>query len=218
MTTTPRNIKTFVSSVPLNMGPTPIGHTCTVFIGSRTNEQQRIFQKLYLRLGRLVIRPLLPSTVKEDITTWHNTLICLAIFRRFMNTANLGKDTRSVSARLSGLLTFWSKKYETYTIDSLLKELFGTLRLQDSMLFLLPNLLRIDFSRSVKDIVEGLILTELSYIDRLNSSLPTTSNSSLKRGINYPLFMMNLNIALSNNQILNRMINNIIFLKFIKIL
>ena len=199
MTTIQERIPTFVSSQPLSMALIPCARICTAYIGLRTQESQKIFQKSYLRFGRLVIRPLLPSSLMADTITWHSTLTCLAIFRRFMNTANLGKDIRSVNARLSGLLTFWSKKYATYSIDSLLKELFGTLRLQDSMLFLLPNLLKIDFSRSVKDIVEGLILTELSYIDRLNSSLPKTLDASVKRGISYPMFMQLLSFNLSHH-------------------
>ena len=163
MTTIQERIPTFVSSQPLSTALIPCARICTAYIGQRTQESQKIFQKSYLRFGRLVIRPLLPSSLMADTTTWHSMLTCLAIFRRFMNTANLGKDTRSVSARLLGLLIFWSKKYETYSIDCLLKDLVtGTTSNLEAEAFqtvLLTGSLsyksRISSSKTGKDPIDG---------------------------------------------------------------
>ena len=137
------NIKTFATSQPLSSDLVHIARIVTVRTSSRTQEFPPILKKQYLRLGHLVIALQQPSTQMADLATWHRILICLLIFLRFMHTSVSKQSTFSVNARLSGLLRFWLKKYETYTTDSLLTELFSILCLQNTLLYQRTQLLRI---------------------------------------------------------------------------
>ena len=116
----------------------------------------------------------------------HSMLICLAIFLRFIRSTQSGNVNCSPNVRLLGLERYWLPRYEKYTIENLLLELFGTLKLENTLTYQLALLLRVDFSQNVHNIVQGLIQTELHYTDVLKNSLPSTFNSSLNRLINLP--------------------------------
>ena len=159
-------MKTFVTSSAVSMVEPHFAAIRMVFSGLMTQKSHPVLMRQYARVGRLDIRIVSPSTHMEDTLMLRNTLICLCIFRRFINTLNSVNDANSPNRRLSGLCQFWMKKYDSYTIDSLLKELFGTLHLQDSMLFLLPNLLtgnlsntfRISSTKRLGDPIAGHLL------------------------------------------------------------
>ena len=144
MITSLDNTRTFVSSSAMSTDHPLFARTVTQYISLTRDSSQRILIRSYLRLGHLVIRPLLVSSAKEDSVTWRNTLICLAIFRRFMLIKPSKRGISSPRNRLSGLFRFHMNNYETFTLDQLLNEVFGTLRLQDTLLYQLTLLLRID--------------------------------------------------------------------------
>lgn len=171
-------MKTSATLYVANMVEQHTAATITVSSSLMMNELQTTFNRLYLRVGRLVIRPYLAFTLTEDRSTLHSMLTCFAIFLRFIRTQNSVKDNSSPNRRLLGLERYWLKKYETYTIENLLKELFGTLYLQNTLIYQRALLLKIDFSRSVHSIIQGLLQTEFRYIDVLKSSLPRTFKNS----------------------------------------
>ena len=118
---------------------TAVTHICSY--GLITMPYAKDLKRLYIRVGRLAIAPRLPSTAMEADDTLHNMLIALCIFLRFIVTQKSVKESNSVSSRLSGLLTFWTKKYESYTIPCLLDELSGTLGLTNSLIYQFSPLL-----------------------------------------------------------------------------
>ena len=155
---------------------TAVTHTCS--FGSTRTKFANDFKRLYLRVGSLAIAPRLPSTLMEEEDTLRSTLIALCICLRFIRTQKCVKERSSVSARLSGLLTYWTKKYDEYTMSALLQELFGTLHLENSLIYQFRPLLRVDFSRNLKDITTSFILSELYYTELVYQSLPTPLKSS----------------------------------------
>ena len=169
-----------------NMAPQHFALTHMVCYTSMMKELQTTFNRLYLRVGRLVIRPALISSATEERSMLHNMLICLAIFLRFIRSTQSGNVNCSPNVRLSGLERYWLPRYEKYTIENLLLELFGTLKLENTMTYQLALLLRVDFSQSAHSIIQGLIQNELHYIDALKSSLPLTLDSSVLRLICLP--------------------------------
>ena len=178
-------IPIFASSCVMSTDQPHLGRIVTVFTISTTQKSKPVFLKQYLRVGKMAIRLLLTSSVMADSHTLRNMLICLCIYLRFIRTKTSNKSISSPSARLSGLIRYHLKNYETFTTNDLLIELFGTLRLQDTLLYQLTPLLRIDISRNVQSIIESLILIELDYIERLKSSLPQSLESSQMRAISF---------------------------------
>lgn len=166
--------KISVTSPAMNMARQRTVPMYTASCGLMTMPLLPDFERYYLRVGRLAIRMQVQSSHMEGSLMLHNMLICLCIFRRFINSTSSAKSTSSPSARLSGLCRYWDKHYQMFTSEQLLKELFGTLHLQGTMLYRLSLLLKVDFSRSVFDIVNSLILIELDYIQRLRDSLHST--------------------------------------------
>ena len=121
-------IPIFASSCVMNTDLPHLGRIVTVYTTSMTHELRPVFLKQYMRVGKMAIRLLLTSSVMADSITLRNMLICLCIFLRFIHTKTSGKSISSPSARLSGLIRYHVKNYETFTMKDLLIELFGTLR------------------------------------------------------------------------------------------
>ena len=178
-------MKIFGSSSVMSTDLPHLGTIFTVYTTSTIPGSKPVFLKQYMRVGRMAIRLLLTSSVTADSVTLRNMLICLCIFLRFIRIKISVKGISSPSARLSGLIRYHLKNYEKFTEKDLLIELFGTLRLQDTLLYQLTPLIRIDTSRNVQFIIESLIMIELDYIDRLKSSLPPDLTNSQKRAISY---------------------------------
>ena len=138
---------------------------------SQLKPEERIYQKSYLRLGKMVLAKLSPSPLQECQDIWHRTLIALLTSLKFLELGISGRSQYSLKVKLSVLTKLMMKKYFKYSLPELLKELNTPKNCRLMFLRHCRHTFILDSSLSVRDLVMKIIATNCTYITMsLNSS------------------------------------------------
>ena len=138
---------------------------------SQLKPEERIYQKSYLRLGKMVLLISNPLPHKECHTIWHRTLIAILTSLKYLELGISNLSQSSLKVKLLVLTRLMTKKYSKSSIPELLSELNTPKNCNSMFLRHCRRTFIIDSSLSVQDLTMKIIATNCSFIVMsLNSS------------------------------------------------
>ena len=160
-------MRQYAITLSVNMEKRPAVPIIMVYYSSTRKSRPRVLKKLYLRFGNSVmsIRHSLQSPMHR---MFRDTLIALLICHKFCYTSVSVRSPFFQNTRLSALCAITQKKLRKYSFVQLLTMLYLNMNNQPLQMFRYGSRINVSYTPRFRDLTVSLILTELTYIERLN--------------------------------------------------
>ena len=159
----------YVTTLSASMEKQPAVPICMVYYSSTRKSRPRVLKKLYLRFGNSVMS-IRHSSRSPMHRMFRDTLIALLICHKFCYTNVSVRSPFFQNTRLSALCAIHLKKLRKYSFVRLLTMLYSSMSNQPLQMFRYGSRINVYYTPRFRDLTVSLILTELTYIERLNAT------------------------------------------------